>query len=1222
MDRTKLLHTAASSRPSGFFAKMIIAVVAVATLAFALANAAIAADLKVMKTGLGTGTITSTAPGIICGGTCDATFLATASVTLTATPAAGSVFIGWGGDCSGALTCSMAMGVNRSVRAEFALAAAIPTLNVSDMNPAGIQAYLTANPTVNTPARFVKALPVEFKRNWILMTRSESLQTGIAAMPRILMPSVDAQLVFTIGLSTHSSYPAAHPNAIEFMQWDPAEKNFRFHEIVLDAIPAIGSAPARTRGVSADDAKCSKCHSTRNVLNTSSFPGTTGVTPGTVKVKNKPNWDTYDSWAGMLPFNRDRIYKGSVEAAAFRKLFNLWTWRGNESVRSIIEQLELQPPGVPGSPGVPAIPGDHTITRINGGTYDGHIRFGFDTSMPTLIEPAPTGSGTINTAYEFNGAAGMGATSPVVQGGDFVTLHHSADPTFDEGRGVQLFDLLSGGDGVRPNQKRVADEIASHRFATGSVPIDVRPIALAITKSCLAINVAANTVTSAATTPPAPPYPALAVDLGFFTARSGLGINALVTDTRTRAQSLPRRKADLQKLNLVRDIDTYLAGTDPAEGVVTTYGAATSAGADTSLARLRQEIFRRPGGNDSTVMGGIYVDRENYSPYTEQIALFRYFLEPLGVSVDKWSPGVRGRSRTYTFADLFTTYTSIFQTELQSSLTSEPVAGLAAPFDCGPLISAVNATLSSLPPVNEVPKFTDVQRIFNKSCIECHGGLNYPPYSNYSVFPSAHVDFSEDEAPPPVPSVSPRLARSHAQALGLITASPATSYLYQRITATGEDCPFGLMPCGGPALSKTDIETIRRWIVGPPSAPFTVGDPHIRTVDGLNYDFQSAGEFTLLRNENLEIQTRQTAISTDSPLPPDGHSGLSSCPSLNTAVAVRIGPHRITYQPNIKGEPDPRGMELRIDGKLVVFAGNELILPAGGRIVRTSAPGGIQIEGLGGAVIVITPGWWDHYQVWYLNIDARNTRATEGIMGAVSRGGWLPALPDGSSLGPKPSNLHQRYLSLYGKFADAWRVNDKTTLFDYAPGMSTKEFTVATWPEESPKSCVAPKQPGGPIDRPPLKPLPLEYAQKVCAGIPAKDRRANCVQDVQVTGEVGFAKTYLAAEKIDLNKAPVAPTLIYPKENEVTGGDIVRFTWNRTKDPDGDFVAYRHCMWLAGETPTFNDCEVMKESSVSGETLSQAVGKLTSGKGYFWKVIAEDGNGGSTESETRRFTVK
>ena len=46
---------------------------------------------------------------------------------------------------------------------------------------------------------------------------------------------------------------------------------------------------------------------------------------------------------------------------------------------------------------------------------------------------------------------------------------------------------------------------------------------------------------------------------------------------------------------------------------------------------------------------------------------------------------------------------------------------------------------------------------------------------------------------------------------------------------------------------------------------------------------------------------------------------------------------------------------------------------------------------------------------------------------------WLPALPDGSSVDPMPQSIHDRFVKLYRKFADAWRVTDKTSLFDYAP---------------------------------------------------------------------------------------------------------------------------------------------------------------------------------------------
>lgn len=51
------------------------------------------------------------------------------------------------------------------------------------------------------------------------------------------------------------------------------------------------------------------------------------------------------------------------------------------------------------------------------------------------------------------------------------------------------------------------------------------------------------------------------------------------------------------------------------------------------------------------------------------------------------------------------------------------------------------------------------------------------------------------------------------------------------------------------------------------------GDPHTYTVDGIAYDFQAVGEFTLLRNgERLEIQVPQTPVQTNNPVS-DGNTG-------------------------------------------------------------------------------------------------------------------------------------------------------------------------------------------------------------------------------------------------------------------------------------------------------------------------------------------------------------
>jgi CSLREA domain-containing protein len=77
--------------------------------------------LTVVATGSGVGAVSSTPAGIQCPGDCDESFVFTQNVQLAATPAAGSYFIGWGGDCSGAGPCGFTMSADRSVTATFGL---------------------------------------------------------------------------------------------------------------------------------------------------------------------------------------------------------------------------------------------------------------------------------------------------------------------------------------------------------------------------------------------------------------------------------------------------------------------------------------------------------------------------------------------------------------------------------------------------------------------------------------------------------------------------------------------------------------------------------------------------------------------------------------------------------------------------------------------------------------------------------------------------------------------------------------------------------------------------------------------------------------------------------------------------------------------------------------------------------------------------------------------
>lgn len=1336
--------------------------VAVASL---FLHVAAADTVRVMATGLGEGSVTGA--GINCGavsGTidCDETLAPTDSITLTAAALPGSTFAGWGGDCpdmdpaTPANQCLIALSSFRSVRARFDRATAIVPLTdtqIADITTtrSGIGDYLAAHPSVDTVAEFIAALPVAYRQNWMLMPRSESLQTGNARHPRLLLSSPDATLVFAISLrGTHDpSFPAGHRHAIEFMQWDAAQKNFRFHEIVLAPIPGrddtnpdpalfVPRFPAQARGFNIDDSKCFACHATRNVLNRGLRAGTDGVLRD-VPVKMKPNWDAYDSWGGMLPFNRDRIYKGSVEAAAFRTLLNPWTWRSEPDARAVIEQLELQPPNVPdGAATRPRTHGqdyggsvlnviiDDRIVRLTaGGPDDGRIVFGFDApGLPTTTEPQPSGTAT-NVTYAFDRRAGTAGTpvlrDPSTSATDtfpytqFVTLHHPSSPRSDAGRGVQFMSRL--GDDL--NSIRVADEIKTHRYATGSVAFDVRPLALAIAAGCITVPEATDIPVTQTVSPALTP-----AAQAFFDARNGMNFNNVFDDTRRRQFSMTLRKVDIQRLTLDRAADLYVfdengpslppVAPEAVNGLILQHGAGTSGiaggtgGLDTSLARLRQEIFRRPvdrGAPDATVMGGIFVDRENYTDdVVKKLALFRYFLEPMGVAVDKWSMNVRGRSRTYTFAanGMMSIVNAIQVSEpgsIRDSLGIPPLAMTTpAPSTtevCPAVMPMVTASLATLPAPVAVPTYTDVQRIFNKSCIECHGGLGYPPFRNFGGIAQS-FNLAEDETPG-----ANRFARSHAVALSLVGATPATSLLYQRVTDNGvlahpynpgqpfnlanpddpmapdvadERCREGIMPCDGPPLSKVDIETIRRWIVG--GAANTEGDPHIRTVDGVHYDFQAAGEFTLLRDAVFELQTRQTPVPSAAPIT-DAHTGLTSCVSINSAVAMRVGKHRITYQPDLSREGGvPGPMVLRIDGKAAFETGtaDPVMLPGGGRVLKTSVPGGVQVQAPGGTVVVVTPGVW--LGVTYLNVNVTQARATEGIMGTVAPGNWLPALPDGRLLGAKPADAVQRHEALYTTFANAWRVNDETSLFDYEAGLSSRSFVAAKWPEAQPQSCNAPRLPGVPVAQAPAAPLPAGEAERLCARVADPARKRNCIADVTATRAPVFAETYLATERLLNRPRPQAPELRLPQNNAVILAGSARFEWTKPVDPLAQGLTFRHCLWDSAQLFDLNACKVIEAGwspqgqnwllhivlgllglivavalwfvagarwmlgilvalavsawAVLDHAMTQAgrgvgthaIEGLDPDKTYRWKVIVEDAEGNIVESQTRRVRTK
>lgn len=370
---------------------------------------------------------------------------------------------------------------------------------------------------------------------------------------------------------------------------------------------------------------------------------------------------------------------------------------------------------------------------------------------------------------------------------------------------------------------------------------------------------------------------------------------------------------------------------------------------------------------------------------------------------------------------------------------------------------------------------------------------------------------------------------------GMLSASWFGGGTRKMNTACGTADKKCCTDCLSDWLNPTQTTSTDNCDSGSTSSKCDNGDPHITTASGVHYDFQGAGEYVSLRNASgLEIQTRQAALPTAPPAA-DGYDGLDTCVSLNTAVAARVGKHRVTYEPKLSGEPDRRGfqpnpggwpnpsdLQLRVDGELTTLGPAGLDLSGGGRIANTTDAGGLEIDFPDHNALYVTPGFYFQpylfvHVVRLPIMDAADGAVPaavsvppeSGLMGTVPKDSWLPALPDGHSVGPMPDSLHERYTTLYQNFGEKWRVKDKdSSLFDYAKGESPDTFWNPKWPPEHPPCDI----PGIITPQPVSEPV----AKEACRQITGKNTLHDCIFDVGVTGNLGFAQTYLAQQQLQL----------------------------------------------------------------------------------------------------------
>jgi von Willebrand factor type D domain len=273
----------------------------------------------------------------------------------------------------------------------------------------------------------------------------------------------------------------------------------------------------------------------------------------------------------------------------------------------------------------------------------------------------------------------------------------------------------------------------------------------------------------------------------------------------------------------------------------------------------------------------------------------------------------------------------------------------------------------------------------------------------------------------------------------------------------------------------------------PPPDGRSYGDVHMATFDGLGYDFQVVGEYTLARStkDDFAVQVRQVPVL-----------GIKIA-SVDQAVAARVGDHRVTFT------MENADTVVRFDGKIVSGALPKL---KGGSLTRASTAygGAFQLTWADGTVL----------SVQQIGSTAMNVKVNP----SASRRGTLAGLLgdfDGSEendlIGKNGAKLGVNFTKddINHSLADTWRVTQSTSLFDYAAGQSSASFNDPNFPAKDANAAGLAN---------------YATAEQTCRAHGITDQRLldDCILDLAATGSFIFGSQYAHAQQVLAARAALA----------------------------------------------------------------------------------------------------
>ena len=262
------------------------------------------------------------------------------------------------------------------------------------------------------------------------------------------------------------------------------------------------------------------------------------------------------------------------------------------------------------------------------------------------------------------------------------------------------------------------------------------------------------------------------------------------------------------------------------------------------------------------------------------------------------------------------------------------------------------------------------------------------------------------------------------------------------------------------------------------------GDVHIRTPDGLSYDFQGAGEYLFLESndKSIVIQSRLEPYKK------------SKYVSINTAFAANVSGDIINFYVSSSSD-------IIINNDKMQLTQNELIdLPRGGTISYKKSR-------LASEIIVEWPNGFIASAVIfggsYMDIGVKRPKefsdlTYRGLIGNLNSN----PVDDLMTISGEQLTPPLDYEMLYSKFGNGWKIKENNSLFNYKEGENTDTFSVENFPERILTTADLDKNKSA-------------KAEKICKenNITKEPFLSDCIFDITLTGEDIFYLSSIASPR-------------------------------------------------------------------------------------------------------------